>query len=234
VCCGVVEAKRLQRLFFKGASSSASANASSSASASILPSSGDITRNLVAYTYLRKRFKHLSAEAFKNMIKTYGITYTDEMYRDKWKYRSRIIFPNILCGKVVSFQTRSYNQNARIKYLTADPTEEVVPHKSFLWGIDWVPFNKIIVTEGVMDALTIGAGAVHTHGVNFTQEQVQCLHPFDHVFIAYDMDDAGCKASKALASALSHRTKVTRIRLSQHDVNSCSEQEIKEIQGVLK
>ena len=85
-----------------------------------------------------------------------------------------------------------------------------------------------------MDALTIGYGAVHTHGVKFSKAQVDELASFSEVYICYDSDEAGHDGAKRLASQLSHKTKVKIIKVSDKDLNSCSEQEIEDVKGLLQ
>lgn len=236
--CGIVEAKVIHRQTFRGVYASATAPVSASARAQVtLPSSGNILLETKSYSYLRNRFKWMTKEEFQSMVKCIGITYTDGDYVNpetkEPKYLNRIIIPNHLNGKIVSFQTRAYTKQ-RIKYITANPEEEVVHHKHFLWGSDRVPYSKVIVNEGVMDSLSIGDGAVHTHGVEFTQNQVNCLYAFSDVYICFDTDKYGILGASKLAGLLSHRTRVHIIKLSCHDVNSCGKQEISDLKGLVQ
>lgn len=229
--CTAHDAKRISRAYFR-ASSSSTNDMALSASVCEIPTSGDILKNRNAYRYLRERFSWMSLEEFIQMVKAYAITYTSKTFND-YMLAGRIVFPLIHNGVSVSYQARDYTGNSNAKYMTASKSNESMFHKELLYGEDYVPYNTIIVCEGVFDALSIGKGAVHTFGVKFSKAQVEALYAYDTVYIAYDMDKAGCLGASALARELKHRVKVKRIKLSCHDVNSCSVNEIEDIRGLL-
>lgn len=225
--CGFVEAKKTAKLIRHKEDKEINALNSMC----VIPSSG-VVMPKAPYTYLHNRFKHLTDTEMANMVSAYGITYTDMAYNDLL-YANRIIFPNYLGGTAVSFQGRDWTGDAKTKYMTPKKEDEVVHHKDFLWGIDKVPYDKVVVCEGVFDALTIGQGAVHTHGVKFSFAQAQALLGFSHVYICYDMDKPGRDQAKSLSKLLCHRTKVSIVRLSEHDVNTCSKSEIEDIKALI-
>jgi len=207
-----------------------------------LPGEGKMYLN--AYEYLTRRFM----EDTDAIIKHYNLSATksDDMYPtvnalsqpiSTNKYANSIVIPNYLQMQLVSFQCNNYFKK---QYITAAKTEEMIPCKSFLWGIDFVPADTVIVCEAAYDAMSVGDGAVHTHGCCFTREQVQELATFSKVYIAYDMDDAGEKSAKQLMSQLSHRTSVHRIHFSGgKDLNELlktknGREELAEIKELLK
>lgn len=196
-----------------------------------VPSSGDGLSKL-ANEYLRERFPYLTDEAYKQMLKTYQLTSTRYDYEDAL-YANRVIFPNLYNGKAVSWQGRDFTGTARAKYILPKKENELIFHKNFLWGIDFVPYDKVIVCEGVMDALSVGAGAVHTHGVKWSKAQACELMGFKEVYICYDGDEAGEIGAKSLAKEICHRTRVKIIKLSGHDLNSCSKQELEDVKGLI-
>ena len=228
--CTSQDARRLARVYFR--SSAFEKHNDVNLSAFEIPSSGSILKNRTAYRYLRERFIWMNVEEFKSMIDTYKITYTSSAFSD-YMLAGRIVFPLIHNGIPVSYQARDYTGNSKAKYMTASKVNERIFHKDLLYGEDYVPYSTIIVCEGVFDALSIGKGAVHTFGVKFSKAQVEALYAYDTVYIAYDMDSAGCLGASALARELKHRVKVKRIKLSCHDVNSCSVNEIEDIRGLL-
>ena len=118
--------------------------------------------------------------------------------------------------------------------MTAYPEYERIMHKDVLYGEDDVPYNKVIVCEGVFDALSIGAGAVHTFGVKWSRRQAESLCAYDKVYIAYDNDKAGKLGAESLASAIKHRVKVAIVRVSAKDINSCSQSEIEDIKALIQ
>jgi 5S rRNA maturation endonuclease (ribonuclease M5) len=197
-----------------------------------VPSSGK-GLSAIANEYLRERFSLLSDGEYNEMVAKYQITSTAWDYEDPM-YANRVIFPNLYKGKAVSWQGRDYTGTAQAKYILPKKENEIIFHKSFLWGIDFVPYDKVIVCEGVMDALSIGAGAVHTHGVKWNKTQASELMGFKEVFICYDSDEAGEIGAKSLAKAICHRTKVHIVKLSGHDLNSCSKQELDDVKGLLE
>lgn len=178
---------------------------------------------------------------FVSMVSHYGITYTDNDFvmpkpngELTGMFAGRIVFPLIHNGIPVSYQCRDYTDSCKVKYMTAYPAYERIMHKDILYGEDDVPYNKVIVCEGVFDALSIGAGAVHTFGVKWSRSQAESLCAYDKVYIAYDNDKAGKIGAELLASAIKHRVKVTIVRVSAKDINSCSKSEIEDIKALIQ
>ena len=244
--CSFIEARELERKIFKTyyrkhgeVSASASVGEDLPASASehrlrkvSIPSSGNIIEMRDPYIYLRKRFKWMSEVEFKNMIKLYQITATD---RSASAYRSRIVFPNIYNGRVVSFQTRDYTEASRAKYVTAKPEEEIIHHKDFLWGLDRVQTDTVVICEGVMDALTGGDGFLHTHGSKWSDAQSVILRAFKRVYICFDQEPDAQKQADKLAHAIEAYTKVILVRLrSGKDLNSTTKTEREDVIALLK
>lgn len=196
-----------------------------------VPSSGE-GLSKQANAYLRERFPYMTDAEYATMVSTYKITSTRWDYEEAL-YANRVIFPNLYNGKAVSWQGRDYTGTAQAKYILPPKENELLFHKNFLWGIDFVPYDKVVVCEGVMDALSVGAGAVHTHGVKWNKVQAAELMSFKEVFICYDSDEAGEIGAKSLASKICHRTNVKIVKLSGHDLNSCSKQELDDVKGLL-
>ena len=198
-----------------------------------IPSDGKLVDSMRAFNYMIERMHHLTGEQLKHLADVYDIRYTKYEYADMM-LAGRIVFPNIYRGKAVSWQVRDYLGMHKCKYLTAPKDGELLFHKDFLWGIDNVPYDKVVVCEGVMDALSIGEGAVHTHGVKFSHSQVCELMSFSDVYICYDSDEAGRDGARRLASLLSHKTRVHIVKITEKDINSCSKQEIDDVRGLLE
>ena len=198
-----------------------------------IPSSGKLTESRRAFNYMIERMRHLTGDELTKLADMYDIRYTEYGYPDQM-LSGRIVFPNYYHGKAVSWQGRDFLGVSKYKYITAPKGTEILFHKDFLWGIDRVPYDKVIVCEGVMDALSIGAGAVHTHGVKFSHAQACELMGFSDVYICYDSDDAGRDGARSLASLLSHKTRVHIVKISGKDINSCSKQEIEDVKGLLQ
>lgn len=211
------DAKRVMSRIFSGKAISKSINEVALRRTKVtLP--GDGKMRLQGYEYLTRRFY----DKVDEIIATYKLSSTgfDDQYQTinaeckpylTNKYANCIVIPNFMQGQLVSFQCNNYFKK---QYITASKTEEIIPCKSFLWGIDLVPADTVIVCEAAYDAMSVGAGAVHTHGCCFTREQLYELATFSKVYVAYDMDKAGESASRQLISQLSHRTDVKRIHFN--------------------
>lgn len=125
----------------------------------------------------------------------------DNSYYDK--FRDRLIFP-ILNNKrrVIGFGGRTLGDN-KIKYLNS-PESPVFHKGDNLYGITnlqaRVSRDKVILVEGYMDVI-----ALYNYGIDYaaaslgtalTERQATILKRYgDRVYIAYDGDQAGIKAS---------------------------------------
>ena len=226
--CGYQKARHIARTLYKASTQDSPTTVTADFK---VPSSGKGLSNL-ANQYLRERFPYLSDSEYRKMVETYQLTSTRYDYEDML-YANRVIFPNLYNGKAVSWQGRDFTGIARAKYILPKKENELIFHKNFLWGIDFVPYDKVVVCEGVMDAISVGAGAVHTHGVKWSKAQACELMGFKEVFICYDSDEAGEIGAKSLAKEICHRTKVKIVKLSGHDLNSCSKQELEDVKGLI-
>jgi len=103
-------------------------------------------------------------------------------------YKFRIIIPIYHKGRMVSFQGRDYTGRSELRYKTCGKDQELIHHKHVLYNSDSVPGDSVVVVEGVTDAWRLGAGAVATFGVGYTQAQLLFLASFRRVFLLYDPD----------------------------------------------
>lgn len=118
------------------------------------------------------------------------------------RYKFRIYIPIKFQGYTVSFTCRSY-VNSDIRYLSCPSSQEKIPHKQILYGIDEVPNrNRIVVVEGCTDVWRLGPGAVATFGTKFTQSQLKLLSAFKRIVLVMDSDAAGASAWRKLAAQL--------------------------------
>lgn len=116
----------------------------------------------------------------------------------------RLVIPIFLDGRAVSWTSRSIAKDPGLRYISADPTEEAVPHKSLLYGEEHCG-QSVIVCEGPLDVWAIGPGAVCTFGTAFTPAQLNRLARFSRRVLVYDSDAnrAGENAVAKLAAVLS-------------------------------
>lgn len=99
-------------------------------------------------------------------------------------------------GRQVSWTTRAINDEVKRKYVTASPEEELVSHKSILYGAHHA-LHTVVVVEGPIDAWMVGPGAVATFGLAYTQQQVDLIAQYPIRAVCFDMEpDAQRKADK--------------------------------------
>lgn len=118
------------------------------------------------------------------------------------KYRNRLIFPIINhYGRVIGFGGRSIDSSMP-KYLNS-PESEVFKKRYNLYGLNiYKKQNKrdIILVEGYMDVMGLNNQgidiAVASLGTSLTHDQAKLLKRYaDNIYICYDQDQAGIKAT---------------------------------------
>ncbi len=119
------------------------------------------------------------------------------------KYRNRIIFPIIdTYGRIIGFGGRSID-NTMPKYLNS-PESDVFKKRFNLYGLNI--FKKqskrdLILVEGYVDVIALNNNgidlAVASLGTALTVEQAKLAKRYaDNIYICYDSDSAGIKATK--------------------------------------
>lgn len=142
----------------------------------------------------------------------------------------RLFLPIYDQGRPVSWTTRSIDPTEELRYRSAAPTQEVVAHKSLLYGEWLVKGPAIIVHEGPLDAITTGPGAVATFGSNYSHEQVNRIGFYPIRVICFDSETQAQKQALRLAQQLSLLPGETyRVKLSGKDANSSPAEEIQEL-----
>jgi len=142
----------------------------------------------------------------------------------------RIFIPIIYHGKTVSWTTRSISKSKKVtRYISASAKEESIPHKSLLYGEDYVE-KSIIITEGPFDVWRIGPGAVATLGVGYSLEQLIKMTKYPKRAICFDSEKEAQKRAKRLCDELSaFDGKTYNIQLDGKDAASASPKEIKQL-----
>ncbi|WP_409228574.1 DNA primase [Gudongella sp. SC589] len=149
--------------------------------------------------------KHLLEKGFTEdeMLKAglAGIRKDGSGYFDK--FRNRVIFPIIdTRGRVIGFGGRVLDHNLP-KYLNS-PDTKVFNKGYHLYGLNLLAGNsdrkKILLVEGYMDVISLCSGgvnfAVASLGTALTSNQGKLLKRYgEEVFICYDRDRAGIKAT---------------------------------------
>ena len=140
----------------------------------------------------------------------------------------RIFIPIIYHGKVVSWTTRSISKDKNtLRYVSAAPEEESIPHKDLLYGQDFAR-DTILVNEGPTDAWRIGPGAVATLGVNYSKEQFEKMLLFKRRVVCFDSEKLAQQRANKLCDDLSAFPGETfNIQLDAEDAASASDKEIR-------
>jgi hypothetical protein len=139
-------------------------------------------------------------------------------------YPYRIIFPIKFNGKTVSYQGRTY-VDAKPKYLTARPEDEVVFHKDIFFNLDNANKDSVVVTEGVFDVMRLGDNSIASFGTAISLAQINLLaRRFRKVFFLYDGEDtAQDKARKAALTLQGMGVATEIIRLDSGDPGELNE-----------
>jgi len=141
----------------------------------------------------------------------------------------RVFIPITFRGETVSWTTRAVSDQAKLRYENAKPEEEVFPAKSLLFGHDMVR-HAIIVTEGPMDAMRVGPGAVATLGVGVTRAQVLLISRHPIRIIIFDSEPAAQRRAKILCRELSaFAGKTIRVEIDAADPGSASPKEVRKL-----
>lgn len=163
-------------------------------------------RELPYYEIDHKNKKHpwmydqgLTDEAIEHFM----ITYDEE--------KDGIIFPHLVQGKTVGWQTRDLSGGKRAKYLnTLD-----FPKGTTLYHGDCDCHNDtdylIVVESPKTAAIMWGVGyhnVVATFGASITEEQMALLWDYKNIFLWFDNDEAGAKATSTALNYLKDHCEV--------------------------
>lgn len=178
------------------------------------------------YDYLRSRFgKDTSINIERYKLQAIG---------RKGKHLAfRVFIPIYYRGKKATWTTRTIDPNNQIRYKNAPIENEAISIKQLLFGEDYAR-HTVLVTEGFVDAMRIGPGAVGLGGVNFSRAQVLKISRYPRRFICLDGDKPGQKAAEDLASQLSVYPGETHvITLDSKDPGSARLAEIRKLRELI-
>jgi DNA primase len=117
-------------------------------------------------------------------------------------FKFRLILPITLRGRLVSWVGRDVTGRSEIKYRNLEEEKSILPAKNTLYGFDEAPpGSNIVVVEGPLDQIRLGAGSVATYGTAWTDRQVTLLRELNpnSVTILYDSEIEAQKSAKQLA-----------------------------------
>jgi len=188
-------------------------------------------------------FKTKFPEKHKNYLEKRGFNWYD--LRNKYgllaadnygEYAFRIIIPIIMDGKIVSFTSRDVTGKQSLKYKNHPDKYSLLPRNEWVMGIDDIKGDTIVITEGPLDYLKFGAGAVSLLTANFTTAQMNRIRKkgVRRVFIGFDPDEAGLAMREKMEQSLSWAEMVNFIDLEEGcDIGDLDENEIKELRRMI-
>ena len=131
------------------------------------------------------------------LVNLWGIQATSILSKPSWS----VFIPIVYRGEFVSWTTRAIGANARTRYVSAKPSQEIYHHKDLLYGEDLCG-TSIAVLEGPLDVWAVGPGATCTFGTNFTRAQVRKIANYPNRVICYDSTREGQMQARRLCQAL--------------------------------
>jgi hypothetical protein len=131
-----------------------------------------------------------------DLVRLWGIQGIGPISTMPW----RIYIPIHFDGRPVSWTTRSILDNGQ-RYISAAAADEAVPHKSLLYGEEYVR-NSICLVEGPTDVWAIGVGSCCCFGVGFSRAQVMRIAKYPIRVTCFDNDAAGQQRAEALCDLL--------------------------------
>lgn len=151
----------------------------------------------------------------------------------KWNWR--IISPiRNKDEKTVAYVGRSLDPKSELKYKVTEDELCLEEPRSFLYGIDKVPGDSVIVVEGPGDAWNVGHGAVATQGIDWTPQKANKIRQFKRRAIMYDPEPKAQERAQELAEWLSYFPGETEIIDDlPSDPGSLSEKRIKKLRRLL-
>ena len=146
----------------------------------------------------------------------------------------RIFIPILHNRKVVSWTTRAISRNNLvIRYISASEEEEALPHKSLLYGEDYVG-RSVIIHEGPIDVWATGPGAVAVMGTSYTSEQTLRLSKYPRRVVCFDNDRQAQTRAKSLCDLLfPFPGETLNVQLDSKDAGSASEKELRKLRKLL-
>ncbi|MFW9871892.1 MAG: toprim domain-containing protein [Candidatus Thorarchaeota archaeon] len=163
-----------------------------------------------------KARKYLLKRGFDpdELIDNYHILSTNHL----GSYNFRIIIPIYFMNELISFTSRDYTEQAKLRYKSCPKKDEVIHHKDILYGIDGVNSDTIIVVEGPMDKWKLGKNAIATLGIGYRETQVKLLLNFKKIILLFDHGKDAQQMALKMANTLSLAGReVENIKLSKGD-----------------
>lgn len=139
----------------------------------------------------------------KSLALEAGVILRDENGKYYDRFRNRLMIPIIdIRGNVVGFGGRALG-DAKAKYMNS-PESSVFLKRRIIYALNYAKNagRKLILVEGYMDVISLHQSgfnsAIASMGTALTFEQAKIINKYaDEVYICYDTDEAGKKATDA-------------------------------------
>ena len=145
------------------------------------------------------------------------------------RYRYRLMIPVYSVKQIVSFQARDITDRQDIKYMSCHNSNI----KDYLYGLDYVKGDRVIITEGVTDVWRLGKGnAIATFGIEYTQKQIELIvrKDFKYVIVFFDSEPQAMSAATSLIGNLEqYDIHCTNITIPEKDPASLTDGEAGDI-----
>lgn len=175
-------------------------------------------------SYLRKRGFDPDVIA-----SVWGVKATANAPRLGW----RLFIPIVYRGELVSWTTRSINDNHAKRYLAADPESESIDHKTLLYGEDFCG-HSVIVHEGPTDVWRTGPGAVALLGTGYKQAQARRISRYSLRVICFDSETAAQRRARELCDSLEvFPGRTINVVLDAKDIAEADEDEVQELRKLI-
>jgi hypothetical protein len=163
------------------------------------------------------------------LVRLWGLQATNGLAGKKsW----RIIAPITWHNKVVSWTSRAITKKG-MRWLSASLDEEIINHKTILYGFDYVRHSAIIC-EGPSDVWNVGPGAVGVCGIGFRQAQVNLLSKLAVRIVCFDTsEDAQRRANDLCDALMVFPGKTINVVLDAEDPGAASKREVARLRRLL-
>lgn len=176
--------------------------------------------------------RYLAERGFpKSVVEDWKLQGTRHLSR-KWSWR--VVSP--ICneaGVIVAYAGRSI-KDVRPKVMVTEDDKCGEDPASFLYGIEKVPGDTVIVVEGLTDTWNMGHGSVATLGIDWKVPQANKLRRFKRRFIMFDPEERAQRKAEELANWLSYYPGETEIISGlPSDPGSLSRKRVRRIRRIL-
>lgn len=142
----------------------------------------------------------------------------------------RLFIPVFWRYEPVSWTTRAV-ADGLLRYKSADPKSESLPHKSILFGEDFAG-DTIVIVEGPMDVFTLGPGTVCTFGLNWSAEQLDRMILYPRRYVCFNNEPQAQRRAQKLVDILTPFPGQTwNVILDEKDINAMPPRKVKKLRN---